>query len=454
MSAINYWDGTKWVTLNTTGATGAQGPKGDKGDAGADGVDGKGLNPTGDWQADTDYALNDLVQYGGSSYVLVDVPPTGTKPDDPGAGAYWNLVASKGADGATGADGQGFTYEGEFTAGTDYDRYDVVTFNGTSYVQVAPPNDSNSTPDLDPDAWKVLASGGADGPEGPRGPNCYVQVAEPVGGGVGELWIDPDAVAAGAEPCLPLAGGTMTGNVIFDTTRQTAGDNKEIVCRGGGVAAAKSSYWGLEFNPDDNAGITYCVGAYIGPKASNEAAGLAGYGFLSDLNGPSSYGFWARGNAPSRFAGNVSIAADLILTGAVTAPRGAISGEAVTFPNLYSTTDADYALQYDIASAGRRDRRLVFSSATGHKITIPANSTAAFPLGWEVVIYNLTIEATGANRCEIVAAAGVQVSWGEAGASHNTGVGDRLRVRNNNGLVRLVKVNTNTWQAFGDTVKV
>jgi hypothetical protein len=94
------------------------------------------------------------------------------------------------------------------------------------------------------------------------------------------------------------------------------------------------------------------------------------------------------------------------------------------------------------------------ATPTGHKITIPENATAAFPVGWEVEIYNASRDTNDTNRCEVAVAAGVSVGWGEQGGNSTTAQGDRLRVRNNNGLVRLVKVNANTWQAFGDTRKV
>jgi len=421
MSAINFWDGTQWVTLNTTGATGAQGPRGDKGDTGAPGVDGA---PGADGAPGQDgISINIL----GSVEDPVDLPATPNAGDafiyaDAASPLNGNLLVF--TPGATGLDIGGSP--SEWVVGG----------------RIVGPAGADGAP-------------GADGAEGPRGPNCYVQVAEPVGGGVGELWIDPDAVVADAEPSLPLKGGTMTGNVVFDTTRQTAGDNKEIVCRGGGVAGSPSSYWGLEVSPDDNANITYCVGAYVGKKAANQAAGLSGYAFLSDVDGADSYAFWARGTAPSRFVGAVQCAGDLTVVGNITAAKGAISGEVVGYPVLYDVTDQDHALVYDAAPAGRRERRLIFSSAAGNKVTVPTAASAAFPIGWEVAITNTSTTGTaGVNRCEIVAAPGVQVIWGEDSTLHSTSSGERLRVRNNLGFVRLTKVGANVWHATGDTIKI
>jgi hypothetical protein len=425
MSAINYWDGTKWVLLNTTGATGAQGPRGDKGDAGAPGADGA---PGQDGQAGADGAP------GASGTVSIFVNDNAATPQIDGqlyiesAGTQTNV---SGPDGAV----RPLLVERALIS-KDGGWYDLTPGNGPA---------------------------GADGAEGPRGPNCYVQITEPVGGGVGELWIDPDAVVADAEPCLPLKGGTLSGSVVFDTTRQTAGDTKEIVCRGGGVVGSPSSYLGLEVNPDDNTGITYCVGVQIGKKTSNEAAGLSGYGIVSDIDGPSSYAIWARGTAPSRFVGNVQMAGDLTVVGNVTVSKGGISGDAVGFPAVNQVLDADYTLSYSPTASGRRDRRLECvagqfnATAAGLKINIPTNAAAAFPIGWEVTIMNSTPVLPAypqKNRVEITADAGVNVAYGTDDDGYHELPADRLRVRNNYGLVRLLKVNANVWRAYGDCVKV
>lgn len=62
------------------------------------GTDGRSLNPRGTWNNYTAYVYLDLVTYQGSSYTALGVVPVGTVPTNT---AYWQLVAQKGADGAS-----------------------------------------------------------------------------------------------------------------------------------------------------------------------------------------------------------------------------------------------------------------------------------------------------------------------------------------------------------------
>ncbi|BDG10702.1 collagen-like protein [Anaeromyxobacter paludicola] len=86
--------------VGPAGATGAQGPPGATGPAGPVGAPGLGITWRGPWSASTRYAVNDAVQYLGSSYVASS-PSTGSAP--PAAG--WALFAAQGATGAAGPQG-------------------------------------------------------------------------------------------------------------------------------------------------------------------------------------------------------------------------------------------------------------------------------------------------------------------------------------------------------------
>jgi hypothetical protein len=448
MSAIKYWDGTKWVTLNTTGATGAQGPRGDKGDtgadgpAGSDGVDGAdGKDGSGVTIKGTANAYPpDATPTVGDMWLVADPVPGGFPPGtNPGEGLVWDGTSwvnvgsirgpkgevgadgadgATGADGAPGADGQGFTYKGEFVAGPDYDNYDVVTYNGASYVQIASPSSTNDTPDLDPTAWQLLASGGADGAEGPRGPNCYVQVAEPVAGGVGELWIDPDAVAEGAAPALLLQKATpqeVNSSVYFKDTSGTAGPDKTMV--------------------------------YIEAPAGSSGLVVGGGGNIV-------------------FGGPVVCNTNLTVNGNIVAAKGAIAGEAVNFPAPRSFLNADVRLTHEADNAGRRDRIVLFLSDTAgaHRITVPTHSSQPFDNGWQITIVNTSETATpDADLCEIVADAGVWLRWGDSDTKPDfmlsgNAASKRLRVRNNYGRVTLTKVSeagvggAGVWIVHGDAV--
>jgi hypothetical protein len=94
-----------------TGAPGAQGPMGisgpagPQGPAGADGVAGapgaKGMNYIGAYDPAANYAVDDVVTHGGSSFIA----KTANTGVEPMVGANWDLVALKGETGSSGADG-------------------------------------------------------------------------------------------------------------------------------------------------------------------------------------------------------------------------------------------------------------------------------------------------------------------------------------------------------------
>lgn len=79
-----------------TGATGAAGPSGDRGADGAPGIIWRG-----EWQMFTFYAVNDVVTLGGSSYRASTMGANRLPPN----AAYWDLLASRGSVGMTGAAG-------------------------------------------------------------------------------------------------------------------------------------------------------------------------------------------------------------------------------------------------------------------------------------------------------------------------------------------------------------
>jgi hypothetical protein len=71
------------------------------------------FTPKGAYSNATDYAVGDMVDYNGSSYIMYNNGPVATLPTDT---TYWGLVAAKGATGAAGD--QGDPGEGVPTGGT------------------------------------------------------------------------------------------------------------------------------------------------------------------------------------------------------------------------------------------------------------------------------------------------------------------------------------------------
>lgn len=94
---------------------------------------------------------------------------------------YW-VETSTSYAGLNGNDGQGFTYQGTYSSSTTYNYYDVVTYNGSSYICMAN-NVYANQPDIS-QFWAVIAQKGATGATGPAGATLSpTEVSYTVGGG-------------------------------------------------------------------------------------------------------------------------------------------------------------------------------------------------------------------------------------------------------------------------------
>ena len=128
-----------------------------------------------------------------------------------------------GPQGDPGSNGQGFNFTGPFDSDSEYNPYDIVTYNGSSYVCI-PESDgppvSGTTPDVNPN-WTLFAAGatgtqgpigltgstgasGSQGSPGPSGPNGPAGPAGPQGpagpiGPQGPIGLTGSAGAAGSQ---------------------------------------------------------------------------------------------------------------------------------------------------------------------------------------------------------------------------------------------------------------
>jgi hypothetical protein len=194
--------------MGATGATGPAGVAGLKGATGATGAigpagpaaNGSGLAYRGEYASGTNYAVNDLVTYQGSSYISLVPGNAGNTPSF--SASQWGVLAlaavgSTGATGVTGATGSvgltgpagpvgatgaagatgttgsaglpGMVYRGAYSSGTNYAVGDVVLWQGTSYTSLLGSNVGN-TPDASPSEWGVLSPRGPTGATGAQGP--------------------------------------------------------------------------------------------------------------------------------------------------------------------------------------------------------------------------------------------------------------------------------------------
>jgi hypothetical protein len=128
------------------GATGAQGPQGLTGAAGPIGPQG----PQGQTGAPGQIGPQGPIGLTGAQ------GPAGTN-------------GANGANGTNGTNGTGFNFTGPFNLSTNYNPYDVVTYNGSTYDATTAIPPGGQTPDQN-SAWSVMAQVGAAGPAGAAGP--------------------------------------------------------------------------------------------------------------------------------------------------------------------------------------------------------------------------------------------------------------------------------------------
>lgn len=168
-------DSNYWELLADKGADGAAGPQGTIGAAGPQGMTGPD-GPQGPAGVDGDdgsqgiQGLIGLTGDQGPQGIQGPLGPDGaTGPQgDPGATGPQGPVGSTGLQGETGAAGTSFNWLGVWSDRTVYATYDVVAFNGRSYIATQIPVGLQDP--TDPAYWDLLADKGADGAIGSQGP--------------------------------------------------------------------------------------------------------------------------------------------------------------------------------------------------------------------------------------------------------------------------------------------
>lgn len=96
----------------------------------------------GVWSASATYELNDVVKYGGSSYVYVNINPTsGNNPQNT---TYWSQMTD------------GFQWENVYSASTQYQKNDIVTYGPQTYIAIQ--DTLNNTPE-NATYWRIFTGG-------------------------------------------------------------------------------------------------------------------------------------------------------------------------------------------------------------------------------------------------------------------------------------------------------
>ena len=103
----------------------------------------EGLFFKGDWAGSVSYKLNDLVKYGAYQYRCI-LQYTST--DDFSIGSNWQVYS------------EGLQWEDTYASGTTYQDGDVVSYGGYTYVYVNATPSSGNTP-TDDSYWDVVTTG-------------------------------------------------------------------------------------------------------------------------------------------------------------------------------------------------------------------------------------------------------------------------------------------------------
>ncbi len=254
----------------------------------------------GAYSSATNYNLNDIVLYSGSSYVSLLASNHGNTPGL--SPAYWGLLAfggqgigpqgPAGPAGAAGAQGlPGLGFEGAYASANNYGLDDVVSWQGSSYISLMASNHGN-TPSLSPTAWALLAQAGigttgATGATGPTGPQGLIGLT----GATGATGAQGPTGQVGPRglPGLVYQGtyASSTNYALGDVVLWQGASWASLVdANHGNTPSFSPSYWGVltEQGPTGATGVTGAPGPTgatgalgpVGPPGERGDQGLQG----------------------------------------------------------------------------------------------------------------------------------------------------------------------------------
>ncbi len=158
------------------GETGQQGPVGPIGDTGPQGPAGPAGQPGPQGQQGPQGATGQQGPIGQTGPQGQAGPQGQQGPQGPigqqGQPGQPGPQGPQGPAGNNGTNGTAFTFRNAFDPNQSYAVNDVVTYNGSSYIAIAPTQGQNNpTPDQNPSAWSLMAQAGAQGQVGAQGPS-------------------------------------------------------------------------------------------------------------------------------------------------------------------------------------------------------------------------------------------------------------------------------------------
>ena len=258
--------------------------------------------------ANNGVALALTTQTGSFSFDTKEATNTSHQPElDIAIPGAQGAQGPQGATGAAGTNGQGFNFRNAFSNSANYNAYDVVTYNGSTYEATVAIAAGQGTPVQNPN-WALMAQqgaqgqAGATGPQGasgPQGPTGATGAQGPQGtqGPIGLTGPQGPQGAAGA------AGGNGQGftfqNAFNNSTNYNAYDvvtyggstyEATVAIAAGGGTPDLNSNWALmaQQGAQGQAGATGPQGASgpQGPTGANGAQGPQGTQGPIGLTGP------------------------------------------------------------------------------------------------------------------------------------------------------------------------
>jgi uncharacterized protein (TIGR03437 family) len=274
----------------TTGTAGSPGPSGATGPSGTNGVNGspgapgtnganglpgiagiagpRGLFWRGAWSNTTAYAVNDAVQFDGTSYISIQAGMGHQPVTTP---TFWSLLAQQGTPGTDGTNGvnglpgaagtngvnglpgvpgligpPGLTWRGTWSNAMAYAVNDATQFNETSYVSIQA--GMGNEPGPSSAFWSVLALAGAAGAPGTNGVN-----GSPGAAGTNGVNGSPGAAGTNGTPGLIGPPGltwrgtwsNTTAYAVNDATQFNGTSYISIQAGTGNAPGPSSAFWSV-----------------------------------------------------------------------------------------------------------------------------------------------------------------------------------------------------------------
>lgn len=219
----------------------------------------------------------------------------------------------------------------------------------------------------------------------------------------------------------------QNGSIQSDVTTISAGYYNELNTQATAFTLSTyAHYYATLGTLGSGSAITNQYAFYV---SSGITSATNNYGFYSDIaSGTNRWNIYINGTANNYINGNLLIGST---TDNASGSKLQVTGN-ISFQNIFNRKTASYTL----VLADQNDI-IEMNVATANNLTVPLNSTVAFPIGTEIAITQY-----GAGKTTIVATGGVTIR----------SVGGLLSLSAQYAWATLVKVGTDEWYAVGSLI--